>query len=50
MPNVALLKGRKEPITPKLLHKFFEEKADELPDSVALIFEGKPSDSNAAAV
>lgn len=37
----AILRGSKLKITPKLLHRYFEERAEESPDSVALIFEGK---------
>lgn len=36
----AILTGRKRHLTPKLLHKFFEEVTEESPDETALIFEG----------
>lgn len=41
MIKESIMRGAKQPNTPKLLHRYFEEKASKFPESVALIFEGK---------
>lgn len=37
----SILTGRKFQINPKLLHRFFEAKSEEIPEAIALIFDGK---------
>lgn len=39
--KLAIVKGPKRRMVQKLLHRFFEERVDEAPEAIALIFEGK---------